>query len=1193
MMWLATGTGVASYDGCNWRQWHGSSEGAWAFVHPRSSDAFITMTEHSPVHIAEVKQDNWDISPAAPLPAETIPKFICAAKNSTVIAGTAVHGIATFADGQWNRLLIDGEMDYPVCALTCHQNTLFVGTHTGLWKIDLGNTDRTATRFRSIPDAAVVGLAIDRDRLWVAQNDWVRLITLDGSEVQKIGEGTDVTFENETVIIEPDRRGAVILGGYRGVFRLEPDGNLVKWGRTQGLVDDNATDIEVDREGNIWIASMRGISKIVADGIRNYSIMHGLLADEVSSVCPQPDGTIILGHEHGLTLMANGERTKLPFNGNTPRQRVLDLEATGDGSTWIAASDLGFGKLTPDRKIIWHEYPGHAQTVVVWNDKLMVGGTTGLQQFKSGEWLEPDCDDPLLDVAVRRLLVDNEGRLWGCTATHGIWCLERDYSLKNWRPNKSRECDIYAVCDWQGRIMVGSRAGLLEIVGTSMAPASDYQIQHPVYALTSHKAPHPPRNTEALWIGTSAGTATAHDGRLIWYTPSDGLLGHEVNRDALAVASNGDIYIGTNAGLNTISARSPSPDRARPSVEITNMEHSTSAVRFQFWVNSFLNEEHVEFTYMLEGFRDEWLGPRTFPSRVIHFHSLEPGDYRLKLIAHTPDGRRSNAAISQTLTIPTPIYRQGWFIFAALLIGTTLILGTLINLAQRRYANRLESEVAVRTDELANSEQLAQLERRKYATTMQSIADGVAASDPNGKIFLWNAAAEHLTGISQETAIGKDIHDLLGLPHNTTPLGNTRIRLDGVNRDEDSFEAMVASYGDGKQIVVAFRDIRQLVADERNLAHQQRLESLGLLAGGIAHDFNNYLTVILGTLTMLEKEKALSSDQHQQVQLANATVARAEELTKQLLTFSTGGAPNRSTVDLKQLIKDATTIALSGSPVASSLIVQPDLAHAKVDHGQISQVFHNLMINARQAMPDGGELTVRAKRLDDNRPGFDQGAWIAIEVEDNGPGMSPDTLPRIFEPFFSRSDSTGLGLSVAHSIITRHGGQISVQSKEGHGTKFEILLPATNEDITKKKDTSTVISNRLHILVMDDEPSVLNMLASMLTHLGHKPVAVSDGAIAVEQYAAAAKQGTPFDLALFDLTVAGGVGGSEAAKRLLKDFPTARLVAVSGYSTDSILGRYAENGFCDAMAKPFSIETLKQTIARVSITEGDSPSPTQ
>ena len=1180
VIWTATGTGIVSYDGGTWRRHHGPPDGSWRKVVPGADGSFWAITEHAPVHVArgglaEQTDAEWDVSPKAPLPQDVEPTALAVSEQNAAIIGTLEHGVAVYANDKWHRLKRNGELDFRGRTVACHGDTLHVGCADGLWQFDLTQLDREGTKLPGFHDGPVLGLAYEGDLLWIVQRQWLGQLKSDGT-IHTVLESDMIGPHQARVALEPDRRGSVFLGNYLGIHRVSTDGSINTWGRTQGLLDDTATDFEVDHEGNLWIASLRGLSKVSDDDVVGYTAAHGMYADEVSAICKRGDSRYVVGHEGGLTLLENGERSTIAIDGKPAEARVLDLEPGPDGRIWIAASWRGLGELSATNEITWHDNLAQVQAVVVTAEGVMVGTNSGLWRFEKGQWHRSKHDQPLLHKPLRRLQLEGDGTLWGFTSKQGAWRLQPGGTLQQWLPDHTAQRDVYSTIEWGGRRLIGSRAGLLEVTSDTLVPATPL-IDCPVYTFAVDEP------SESLWIGTSRGVAVLRDDKVKWHTPSTGLLGHEVNRDALLIDGNGLVCIGTNGGLNVTHARTIPPERPEPRLAITDIELNATGAIFRFRVDSYLNERHVEFRYRLDGLTSKWTEPMTIASRELHFNSLPAGDFRLHLIAFTPDGRMSREIVSGVINVPTPLYARPWFIITALLIGVTMAFGLFVNAAQRRYSHRLELKVRERTSDLAASERIAQQEREQLVTTMQSIADGVAAAREDGRVFLWNQAAEQLTGITSDDAIGRDIHELLDLPERPAGTGSTRLRLSDGKNEQESFEAMVAPFGEGKQIVVAFRDIRQRVADERDLAHRQRLESLGLLAGGIAHDFNNYLTVILGTLTMLESDKALSEEQRSQVQTASATINRAEELTQQLLTFSTGGAPVRSTVDLVKLSHDAIAIALSGSQITANVIAADDLPPAKIDKGQVSQVLHNLLLNARQAMSDGGNITVNVATLITARKDLEAGAWLAIKVTDNGPGMPADVKQRIFDPFYSGRGSTGLGLAVAHSIVTRHGGSISVQSEQGFGTTFELLLPVSHDAI--QADTPAPAESApksLRILIMDDEPTIRRLFHHMLGHLGHDSVEVPDGATAVEQFSQAIEEGQPFDLAMFDLTVAGGVGGREAASLVLASHPNAKLIAVSGYSTDSVLGQYADSGFCDAMAKPFSLDSLKQTLERVS-----------
>ncbi|GAC1466077.1 MAG: hypothetical protein PVSMB11_01490 [Desulfuromonadaceae bacterium] len=361
----------------------------------------------------------------------------------------------------------------------------------------------------------------------------------------------------------------------------------------------------------------------------------------------------------------------------------------------------------------------------------------------------------------------------------------------------------------------------------------------------------------------------------------------------------------------------------------------------------------------------------------------------------------------------------------------------------------------------------------------------------------------------------------------------------------------------------------------------QRLESLGVLAGGIAHDFNNILTAILGNISLA---RILVGDEHKAAQrLADSekAVIRASELAQQLLTFARGGEPVKRVVDTLKLIGEAAGFALQGANVKGVIEAESELYPVNADEGQLSQVFNNLLINAKQAMPAGGIVTVTAKNLkvhSGDRLPLAIGTYVQIDIADQGCGIPPELLGKIFDPYFTtKSSGTGLGLSTVYSIIKRHGGHISVTSEYGNGTVFRLFLPAVEEAHPPQETNQTpqgLLSGTGRILLMDDEQIIRDVVRIMFEEAGYQVVDCGDGAAAVEQYRLAREQGVRFDAVILDLTVPGGMGGREAAALIRKLDPTAVLIVSSGYSNDPVMADYGRYGFSGSAVKPYTFDAL-------------------
>lgn len=373
-------------------------------------------------------------------------------------------------------------------------------------------------------------------------------------------------------------------------------------------------------------------------------------------------------------------------------------------------------------------------------------------------------------------------------------------------------------------------------------------------------------------------------------------------------------------------------------------------------------------------------------------------------------------------------------------------------------------------------------------------------------------------------------------------------------------------------------DITEQKKLESEQIKSQKLESMGVLAGGIAHDFNNILTSILGNISLSKMMASKEPEITEHLGLAEKAALRAKDLTQQLLTFARGGAPVKKTITLPGVIRDSAEFVCHGTRVNCSFELPDSLLTVEADEGQLSQVIQNLAINAIQAMPEGGTIAIRARNVS-----VSQGKFVKITVSDTGTGISPENLHRIFDPYFTtKQDGSGLGLATAYSIIKHHGGSISVDSKAGRGTTFQILMPASER--APGADPAVKISPGAgvgKILVMDDERSIRDTACAILRALGYEAEGAGDGNAAVERYRAAAAQGRPFDAVIIDLTVVGGMGGEETIKALLGIDPHVRAVVSSGYSSDPVMSRYADFGFCDVLVKPYRIEDVAAVLRRV------------
>jgi signal transduction histidine kinase/PAS domain-containing protein len=392
--------------------------------------------------------------------------------------------------------------------------------------------------------------------------------------------------------------------------------------------------------------------------------------------------------------------------------------------------------------------------------------------------------------------------------------------------------------------------------------------------------------------------------------------------------------------------------------------------------------------------------------------------------------------------------------------------------------------------------------------------------------------------------------------------------------DESGQVVMVAEY---------IRNITEHRRLEEELRKTHKLESLGVLAGGIAHDFNNLLTGILGNISLAKIALDPQSKAVKRLAEAEKAVARSQDLTQQLMTFSRGGAPVKKTACIEQIVSDSAAFVLRGANVKCEFTVNDGIWAVDVDEGQINQAMNNLIINANQAMENGGIIKVRIdnqKVAPQNEMSLKQGRYVRIAIEDHGAGIPADYIHKIFDPYFTtKVQGSGLGLATVYSIVRNHDGFVGVDSKEGVGTTFFIYLPSSENGVPQTAECKIdAPSGSGKILVMDDEALIREVASDILDHLGYSAVVCPDGKAAVELYREAMTTGEPFAAVLMDLTVPGGMGGQETMQRLIKMDKCVVGIVSSGYCNDAILSNYRDYGFSGIVNKPYSLEELARVL---------------
>lgn len=495
---------------------------------------------------------------------------------------------------------------------------------------------------------------------------------------------------------------------------------------------------------------------------------------------------------------------------------------------------------------------------------------------------------------------------------------------------------------------------------------------------------------------------------------------------------------------------------------------------------------------------------------------------------------------------------------------------------------------------------------KEQAALIDIASDAIFVRDFSNRIIFWNQGAERLYGWSTAEALERDVCTLFGQKQ--------------INQDRDMLQAVLEQgewqgefykqnkagdevivdtrctlvrdeSGQPRSILTVDTDITEKTRLETQFLRAQRLESLGTLASGIAHDFNNLLTPILAISQLLPLKLPQLDEQNQQlIQIVEDNVKRGADLVKQILTFARGGDGKRVPLQIRHLISEVVKVIRQTFPKTIEirvLLATTDLWTVSADPTQLHQILMNLCVNARDAMLNGGVLSVSAENvlIDEAyvrlNPEAHLGSFVVITVADTGTGIPEELLERIFDPFFTTKEvgkGTGLGLSTTLGIVKNHGGFIKVYSEAAHGSQFKVYLPATKKDVTSIVAEPMLLSghNEL-ILIVEDEPSIQEVTKATLEECNYRILTARDGIEAISLYA---EHKHDISLVLMDIMMPS-MDGLTAVRTLQKLNPNVKVVAMSGLATNSQLAQAIGTSVKAFLPKPYTTQNLIETVQNV------------
>ncbi len=1101
-LWIASRTGLIHYDGLDWQLHQPRYSRGDAIEHccTDPSGRLWTTSEGSVSWFAKGQWHDlpWPFEPSLRHTTDMVSMEIDEKSHLLLLSR---RGFAALWDGrQWISVKLESSKDpvFLACAATSAPQAFWMSTEDALVRVDprTGKATRVL-EFGTGSPAYGIGYDASNEALWLVGTTWVGRMSLlldqqDPAVLEILHADIDMEVAlrlDRHIEVQDDGRGGVWFGNAFTIRHLVGGHKLRQVTRSNGLAAEGLTSLFKDREQNIWIISQRGMTKVINQRFENYDREQGLLHDEVTAVSALADGTIVLGHPGGLTLLDPAGTRTIRIEGTSPKSRVMDLSLDPDGRMWVACDyvgvgllDLGEGLDQAGAGILWLPNPPNRRIYSICHDAngiTWVGTTYGLYRIEGHKFIHAPLPAPASknSSAVRRVRTSPDGGLLMATMSRGI-LKRKGKNYEPWSIEPEARSTFTFLTDSDGMIWGGSKSGLLILRGDQFRFSQHPRISRPVYGLLED-------SRHNIWIGTDKGIYSWNGDGLRYFDVNKGLVGAEINRAALFEDSRQRIWIGTDRGVSCYDPMLDTRVACKPILTLKGVETSGTLhelkeplslasdsrdLVFRFSVSSFMDEDGVRFQTWLENFDQGWSTERRLPLNQVRYTNLPAGSYRFHIRATDVEGNRSMDITSSRLTIERPFYSQMWF----LTLNAVLVLGLgwagFLFLSQRRHAHDLETQIRLHTEKL-----------RKAERTQAQIA---------------------------------------------------------------------------------------------------RLESLGALAGGIAHDFNNLLTAITGYTSLIGETSRLDDQASGFVSEVEKACARAKTLTRQLLTFSTGGMPIRAVASMHEIIQDAVSFAMLGSTLDCIIDIPDDLPAVNVDAGQFHQVFNNLIINARQAMPDGGTLRISARVLMD-KPGAEQ--QIQINVADEGSGIPEDILDQIFDPYFTtKSEGSGLGLAIIHSIVTKHGGAVVAESNAGGGAVFRLTIPtATEAPLPRSASRDLLQVEPCRVLIMDDQSAIRHFVRSALEHRDCEVEEAENGDVAVSLYEDSLASDTPYCAVIMDLTIPGGMGGLRAAEIILAMDPRAQLIVTSGYANEPIMADHEAFGFVDRLGKPFAVKDLMEVLNHV------------
>lgn len=1057
--------------------------------------------------------------------------------------------------------------------------------------------------------------------LWVGTN---------GGGLNRIvdGEVTSITTArglpgNLILSLAGDREGGLWLGMTGAGLGRMREGIVRMLGQPEGLSADIALAMHETAEGELWIGTAGGgVNRIGADGIRSYTTAEGLAHNVVISVgSGGPNGDVWVGTPSGVSRIRDGRVTTLEVDDGLLSAQATAIAVRPDGAVWLGMPGRGLQLWDEGPRGSWSTENGLPSNFVTAlhrsvSGPLWIGTRDGLARLSTGEITTTHLGAPgTPSNAVNGIFEAPSGTLWIAT-NGGLGRLRPDGTTTHYGPDTGPFAgQIHAVVeDSLGFLWLSSNDGI-------------------------HR--------------TSVGDLDAIDRGAIdrvssrAFTRADGLRSDEANGGvdpAGLLRDDGSIWFPTMRGAARIEPLATVPERPAPTpvleyVVVNDVLHpplddvtlgpQARTLEFHFTAPTFVAPGEVNFRYRLEGFDDAWVESGT--RREAYYTALPPGSYVFRAAARRGTGPWNEIEAGQTFTLAPHVYETMWF-RAFVGLGLLALAWGAYRLRVRRLEAR-QRELLALTTEQRRTERALRESRERLQLALDSGRMGTWEWDVATGRLSFDQATERMLGVTAHhiddailrirDRVSPDDHARLAeLPariRGGAPSVDVNFSVHGTDGGPRHVElrgqTFLDEHGRPHRVMGVVADISELMDTqsalrlrEEELRHAQKMEAVGRLAGGVAHDFNNLLTTILGRTQFLQ-ESVEAPEAREDLEEIQKSAERAANLTQQLLTFSRKQVVQPRRVELDTLVADLERMLrrLLREDVILETRLAPDLPAIHADPGSMEQVLVNLVVNAQDAMPQGGRLCIETSLgTPDTAPSPEIAAapFVVLTVSDTGDGMTEETLKHAFDPFFTTKPigkGTGLGLATVYGIVQQCGGDIRVDTAVGEGSTFHIYLPTTHmrtgprpqddghpgpdlqeplkgaalEGHDQPEDGADDASGPAgRILLVEDDDSVRPLMQKVLTRHGYDVVHAASGD---EALAICRREGNSFDLLLSDV-VMPGMNGRQLAEAIRSIRPDVAVLLVSGHHEDEILKRGVDEHETAFLRKPFDAPSLIEAV---------------